>query len=213
MPPFWTLRSENGPRREARKSDAAYKTLFENSRDAITLTSMDGHFVGGNPAAFELFGCRDRDEFVSMSVADLSPERQPDGRLSGEKAQEIVNLALEKGSHAFEWVHRRRDGTDFVAEILITRAEANGVPIVQASLRDITERIRSREALERSASELTALNALAKQVSASLELTQVTQAVLDQSLLAVAPDLSMLFLLEDGELRLLGSGLSSGRHG
>ncbi len=195
---------------DARKSDAAFKTLFETSRDAITLTSIEGHFVGGNPAAFKLFGCRDREEFVAMSVADLSPERQPDGRLSGEKAQEIVNLALEKGSYAFEWVHRRRDGTDFVAEILITRAEADGVPIVQASLRDITERIRSRESLERGASELAAINALAKQVSASLELTQVTQAVLDQSLRAVEPDLAMLFLCEGDELRLLGSSAQVG---
>ncbi|WP_210547083.1 GAF domain-containing protein [Rhodoferax sp. PAMC 29310] len=195
---------------EARISALAYQSLFESSRDAITLTSMEGHFVGGNPAAFELFGCRDREEFVSLSVADLSPERQPDGRLSAEKAKEIVHRALQEGAHAFEWVHRRRDGTDFVTEILITPAESNGVPIVQASLRDITERIRSREALERSASELTALNALAKQVSASLELTQVTRAVLDQSLLAIKPDLAMLFLHEGGGLHLLGSSSEVG---
>ncbi len=70
---------------------------------------------------------------------------------------------------------------------------------------DITERKLTEQALERRSAELTALNALSKQVNASLQLTEVAQAVLAESLRAVAPDLALLFLREGGELRLLAS--------
>ncbi len=125
---------------QARKSDAAFRTLFESSRDAITLTSQKGHFIGGNKAAFDLFGCRNKQEFISLSVADASPEFQPDGRRSSEKVQELVDTAIRQGACAFEWVHRRVDGSEFFADIVLSGVEYDDAPAVQASVRDITDR-------------------------------------------------------------------------
>lgn len=124
-----------------RESEIKYKTIFESSADAIMLLSPEKGFLGCNAAAVKLFGCKDGKELVSKSPADLSPEYQPDGRLSEAKVQEMMRLALEKGSIFFEWTHRRMNGEEFFATALLTKMELGGQTILQETVRDITERI------------------------------------------------------------------------
>jgi PAS domain S-box-containing protein len=122
------------------KSEEAYRMLFESSRDAILTLNAEGNFLSGNPAAIALFGCRDEQEFITLSPAATSPEFQPDGRRSDEKAQEMIRLALDKGLHFFEWTHRPVDGTEFFANVLLTPMEVAGKKLFQATVQDITER-------------------------------------------------------------------------
>jgi len=122
------------------ESEKLYRMLYESSRDAIITASQDEGFLGGNKAAIEMFGCRDEHEFISMSLANLSPAFQPDGRGSMDKSQEMMRLALEKRSHFFEWTHKKTDGAEFFADVLLTRMEIGGKKLVQANVRDITER-------------------------------------------------------------------------
>lgn len=131
-----------------RKSEERFRTLYESSRDAIMTLTSDQGFLGGNPATVALFGCRDEKEFDLLSPSDVSPEFQPDGRSSVDKAQEMMRLALENGSHFLEWTHRRVDGTEFFADVLLTRMEIAGKTLLQATVRDITKRKELEEALE-----------------------------------------------------------------
>jgi signal transduction histidine kinase/PAS domain-containing protein len=62
-----------------RESEEKYKTLYDHSRDAIMLLTLEEGFFHGNQAAVELFGCKDLDEFTSRTPADLSPEKRIDG--------------------------------------------------------------------------------------------------------------------------------------
>ena len=130
-----------------RTSEMKFRTLFDASRDAIMLATPEEGFLSGNPAAIELFGCKDEKEFTSKTPADLSPERQPDGTPSPLKAQQMMAIAMEEGSHFFEWTHKRVDGSEFYATVLLTRMEIEGKNILQATVRDITERKRAAEAL------------------------------------------------------------------
>ncbi|MHB8901659.1 MAG: hybrid sensor histidine kinase/response regulator [Thermoguttaceae bacterium] len=134
--------------RQLEASEMKYRTLFASSRDAITILTPQEGFLGGNPAAVRLFGCRDEEEFARCSPADLSPQRQPDGSLSAVKAQEMMAVALETGSHFFEWMHTRKDGSPFPATVLLTRIEIDGQKLLQSTVRDITEQKRAAEALE-----------------------------------------------------------------
>ena len=85
--------------------------LFEKSRDALmTLAPPSWFFTSGNPTALALFGARDEAEFVSQGPWQYSPERQPDGRASADKAKEMIETAMREGSHFFEWTHRRLSG-------------------------------------------------------------------------------------------------------
>ncbi len=132
---------------ELSASQTKYKTLFDSSGDAIMLMAPDGNFLGGNPAAVAIFGFKDEEEMISCSPNDVSPERQSDGILSTAKVAQMVNIAMQKGSHYFEWRHRRRDGTEFPATVLLTRLELDGCMIVQATVRDITNQKQVEETL------------------------------------------------------------------
>jgi len=137
---------------EARKeSETRYRNLFESSRDAImTLEPPAWRFTSGNPATVQMFMARDEAEFTSKEPWALSPERQPDGRDSGDKAREMIETAMRNGTHFFEWSHKRLNGEDFPATVLLSRVELAGKVFLQATVRDITERKRVEEALRKS---------------------------------------------------------------
>jgi two-component system sensor histidine kinase/response regulator len=130
-----------------RTSEMKYRTLYDSSRDAIMLATPEEGFFSGNPAAVELFGCRSEEEFTACTPADLSPEHQPDGVLSTVKAQQMMAIAMEEGSHLFEWTHKRVDGSEFYATVLLTRMEIEGKRVLQATVRDVTDEKRAAEAL------------------------------------------------------------------
>ena len=110
-----------------RQSEEKHRVLFESSRDAImTLEPATGRFTSGNPAALQLFGAKDEEEFLVFTPMALSPERQPDGSASAQKAWEMIGTAQREGSHFFEWTHRRINGKEFVANVLLTRMEQSG---------------------------------------------------------------------------------------
>ena len=124
-----------------RESEERFRNLFESSRDAImTLEPPSWKFTSGNPATVKMFGAKDQEEFVSFGPGDVSPERQPDGRESAEKAKEMIETALRDGSRFFEWTHRRIGGEEFPADVLLTRMGHDQNVIIQATVRDITER-------------------------------------------------------------------------
>jgi len=130
------------------ESEDRYRSLYVDSRDAIMILSPERGFIAGNPAAVKLFACRDEQEFNKLSPELLSPEYQPDGVRSLDRSLEMIRLVLEKGSHFFEWTHRRADGTDFSATVLLSRIERSESQLIQATVRDITERKQAEEKLK-----------------------------------------------------------------
>ncbi|MEJ7806160.1 MAG: PAS domain-containing protein, partial [Telluria sp.] len=97
-----------------------FHVLYEMSGDAHVLVTLHDGYVGGNRAAAVMFGCEDVVQLMTLSPAATSPEFQPDGRRSDDKAEQFMRYALERGSHQFEWLHRRIDGSLFHADILLT---------------------------------------------------------------------------------------------
>jgi PAS domain S-box-containing protein len=134
---------------EQRKSEEQYRVLFQSSRDAImTLAPPTWSFTSGNPAAVELFGAKDEAEFVSQAPWQLSPQHQPGGRPSMDQAREMIETAMREGFHFFEWTHKRINGEEFPATVLLTRMNLGEKVLLQATVRDITERKRAEEEKE-----------------------------------------------------------------
>ena len=134
-----------------RKSEEKYRDLFESSRDALMIAEPpSGRITSVNLAAVKIYGAKNKEELISLSPKELSPERQPDGRDSAEKAREMIETAIREGSHFFEWTHRRLSGEEFSAEVLLTRMERDGKVFHQAMVRDITERKKAEETLRES---------------------------------------------------------------
>ncbi|MBK5963901.1 hypothetical protein CCR95_07315 [Thiocystis minor] len=156
----WSALRESNPsasrRAEQRlmESEERHRLFFEQSRDAMmTLTPPSWQFTTGNPAACAMYGVRDEAAFTALGPWDVSPERQPDGGLSAEKARASIETALREGSHFFEWTHRTLDGRDFPTTVLLTRMTMAGQTFVQAIVRDITAQKRAEEALAQLAEE------------------------------------------------------------
>ena len=152
-----------------RRSETKFRTLYDSTSDAVMLADQKG-FFDCNRATLAMFGCATREEFCSKHPADVSPPAQPDGTDSLTLANQRIGRAMEKGSHFFEWVHRRADtGATFPAEVLLTALQLDGRPVVQAVVRDITERTVAAAKLLETNRHLEAATARANEMAARAE--------------------------------------------
>jgi len=127
-----------------RESEARFRLLFERSADAMALFDPQlGRFIKSNDATARQTGAPSGEALGQASPAEISPERQPDGRLSSEKAAEMIQLALARGSHRFEWMSRRYDGGELPVEIVLTAIPFGDRPLLFAVSRDISDRKRA----------------------------------------------------------------------
>ena len=129
----------NRQKPERRASEERYRVLFENSTDAILI--IEGNqFVDCNQATVRMLGFQSKEKLLQTHPSELSPEYQPDGRLSFEKANEMIAIAFAKGSHRFEWAHQRAAGEVFPVEVLLTAIPGQGQQILHVVWREISDR-------------------------------------------------------------------------
>jgi len=107
-----------------RKSEERYRELFEKSKDAI-LIIHNKQFIDCNAAAVKMLNYNSKEKFLNAHPSELSPKNQPDGQESLSKANEMIEIAQKKGSHRFEWYHRKSDGEIFPVEVLLTSISGN----------------------------------------------------------------------------------------
>ncbi len=158
---FYDITRRKATEEAVRESEEKHRTIYDSSKDAIMMLTHEGRFLSGNPAAVEIFGCKSEKEFISRTSYDLSPQYQPDGALSSEKAKQMIAMAMEKGSHFFEWTHKRMDGKEFPTTVLLTRMELQGRRMLQATVRDITEQKAAETALRESEEKIRMITASA----------------------------------------------------
>ena len=137
-----------------RESEERYRTLIEKSSDAQLIIDDSGHYADCNQAALDLLRVTSREQLLGLRPIDLSPERQPDGQLSLEKSEAMIAEILAKGSHRFEWLHRKADGKVFSADIVATAIKYHGKTLLHGVWRDITERKRAEDEIRQLNAEL-----------------------------------------------------------
>jgi PAS domain S-box-containing protein len=132
-----------------RENEEAFKSLFMHSTDPISLIRQS-RFFDCNPSTLHFLGYASRDAIIGKTPWEISPAYQPDGRKSDEKAAEMINVALNKGHHKFEWSHLTADGSEILLEVVVTVINFRGEKTLHVSWRDITERKAAEMALMRS---------------------------------------------------------------
>ncbi|MEG3941140.1 MULTISPECIES: PAS domain-containing sensor histidine kinase [unclassified Microcoleus] len=129
------------------ESERKFRTLYESTTDAVMLLDEQG-FLDCNPATLKLFGCSTELEFCGKHPSAFSPPLQPGSEDSMSLSQERINTAVQTGSCRFDWLHRRLDGSEFPAEVLLTSMDIGGKIGLQAVVRDITYRVQAQENLK-----------------------------------------------------------------
>ena len=130
--------------------EGKFRNIFEKSADAILIIE-NGIFLECNQATIDMLGYKSKKEFLNVPPSVLSPETQPDGRNSNEKAAEMMHLALVNGTHRFEWMHVKSSKELFPVEVLLTAISNDvGNNVIHCVWRDITDRKIAEAALAES---------------------------------------------------------------
>jgi len=127
-----------------RESEEKYRSLFEESRDAIVLTTQQGEVIGANRAALELFGYT-KEEILKINFQKLYVD--PNG---GYKFQKEMK---EKGSvQDFETKLRGKGDVemDCILDCVCRRGDDGSILEYQGIIRDISEAKRAQETLKTS---------------------------------------------------------------
>lgn len=140
-----------------RENEERYRNLFQHSGNAVMLMNENGIF-DYNEIARKLFRIEQTEDFMGVMPWDVSPPTQPNGRDSKEMAREMIAAVQKKGMHRFDWIHRRMDGQDFYAEIILNEVELGGKNVIQAVVQDISERKRNENEIKRAREEAEAAN-------------------------------------------------------
>jgi PAS domain S-box-containing protein len=127
-------------RREAehalRQSEERYRTLFEDSRDAIYITAREGMFVDANQSMLDLFGYS-REEMIGLDARKIYVN--PDDRNIFQKEIEQTGSVKE-----YEVKFCKKDGTkmDCLLTSSVRQDDDGSILGYQGIIHDITERNR-----------------------------------------------------------------------
>lgn len=119
---------------ELSNSTKKYKTLFENANDGIVIRdSVTTKIIDVNEIFLKRLGY-ERDEIIGATVDKFSPLLQ---RRTEKEKQKILEQGTDK---ILEWIHVRKDGSEFPVSISNSKLKLDGRDVVLSFVRDITER-------------------------------------------------------------------------
>jgi len=143
------------------------KEAMEKERSASELAKMlldsapfvvgiwdDGYEVtAASQQAREMFGISDAQELAGEGLYLFSPELQPCGAPSREKARQCIAEAYRSGVVRFEWMHKTASGEPLPTEIIAKRFTRDGKDMVVSYTTDVRP-IKAALERERAAQEM-----------------------------------------------------------
>ncbi len=124
--------------RELKESEANFRAFTNQSVEGISVADLDGNYTFVNPAFCDMVGWSE-EELLQMTVFDVKAEDQDQSSFEKTKT--------EKEGVPFEVKLVRKDGSEFLAEIIGKVLSIQGKQRVLGTVRDITKRKRDEETL------------------------------------------------------------------
>jgi len=134
--------------KELQKSEEKFRTLFEDSRDSVFITTREGKLVEANQSFLYLFSIT-KDEVQDLNVQELYPN--PDDRQTFQKQIDKKGSVVD-----FEVKLCKKDGTEMDCLLTSTAWQASDGSTLgyHGIVRDITERKKTERALREREEEL-----------------------------------------------------------
>ncbi len=130
-----------------RESERNYRDVFNGTSDAMLLFDpANERLVDVNEAMLKMFGYADQEEALRARLEELTASGSP---YTVEAVRERWSRPSAAGLQNFEWLARKKNGETFWADVTLRVSHIGGQQRVSAVVRDITERKRAKEALER----------------------------------------------------------------
>jgi PAS domain S-box-containing protein len=137
---------------ERQETEAKYRGLLEAAPDAMVVVNQAGEIVLLNLQAEKQFGYH-RDELVGQRVKNIIPEGFAE-RLIADGTRTAAEALAQQIGTGIDLLGRRKNGSDFPIEIMLSPLESADGILVTAAIRDITERKKSDEFLLKTVGEL-----------------------------------------------------------
>jgi len=132
--------------------EGRYRGLLEAAPDAMVVVNRAGEIVLLNVQAEKQFGYS-RDELVGQKVKNIIPEGFAE-RLIADGTRSAAEALAQQIGTGIELIARRKDGSQFPIEIMLSPLESAEGILVTAAIRDISERKKSEEHLLKTVGEL-----------------------------------------------------------
>jgi PAS domain S-box-containing protein len=120
------------------ESDAKYRGLLEAAPDAMVVVNQNGEIVLLNVQAEKQFGYS-RDELVGQKVKNIIPDGFAE-RLIADGTRTAADALAQQIGTGIELIARRKNGTEFPIEIMLSPLESAEGTLVTAAIRDISVR-------------------------------------------------------------------------
>jgi two-component system, cell cycle sensor histidine kinase and response regulator CckA len=145
---LWRRRNEHAVRaqlvaeRQRRTLAERYGHLMRHIGDAIVLADEENHILEVNDAGLALYGY----SLAEMQALELPALRSPEARASFESQADAMS---EAGRGEFLTMHRRRDGSDFAAEVRSRFVHIGASRFKLGIIRDVSQRQAHEAEIER----------------------------------------------------------------
>ena len=194
-------------------SEARLRSILDSAMDAIITIDQSQHVVLFNAAAEAVFECP-RDQAIGAPLAWFIPERfRASHAVLVQQFGETGNASRRMGSQRIV-MGLRRNGEEFPLDASISNVSQNGEKFYTVILRDVTERVRSEQALHRSKEELRELASAANSVREQ-EKSRIARELHDelaQALTALKMDVSWVRERLSGEQGAITEKLNAMQH-
>ena len=120
------------------ETDERTQIMFDSSPQSATFWDEDLNLIDCNNEIAKLFDLPNKQIFIDKFF-EFSPERQPDGSVSKDRAYEILRKAINENTYRHEWVHQKLNGDPIPAEVIFVRARYRGKYCLTAYIKDLRE--------------------------------------------------------------------------